>query len=164
MAARVRKRGVAGILFIGFSNGDALAQLRPGPCGVLMTAAVRWSCSTITSRPLFADSRQDRMDIAGELGFSKAECHLVLDPTESCGSLSCSRAYRPLRRRSLNRNDLSPCGFFPDHGPRLVLDFCPATRQCPIRAGDLSESGIADLANHTRKTPVTKTKHFLMKR
>jgi hypothetical protein len=32
---------------------------------------------------LLADSRQDRMDVAGELGFGKAECHLVLDHTES---------------------------------------------------------------------------------
>jgi|SRR5215469_15685566 len=46
-----------------------------------MTATGLWSCSTITSRPS-SRTRQNRMDIAGHLGFCQTQRHLVFDHTD----------------------------------------------------------------------------------
>lgn len=86
----VRDWRVTEILFVCLRNGDAFAELAAG--------ALRCFDDCNRSVVLFddylqaflADSRQDRMDIAGEFGFGKAECHLVLDHTESSTPLSCT--------------------------------------------------------------------------
>src|SRR5437764_14789277 len=69
---------VAEMFLICPGHRDTLTELAAGPSGILMTTTGRRSCSTITSRPS-SRTRARTAWIAGELGFRKAEGHLVLD-------------------------------------------------------------------------------------
>ncbi len=88
---RVRNRRGAEVPFVRLRDRDAFAEFTTGALRCFDDGNRAVVLLHDDLEPLLADSRQDRVDVAGEHGFGKAECHPVLDHTESSWPLSCSR-------------------------------------------------------------------------
>lgn len=79
----VRNRRVPEMLLIGLRNRNTLAELATGASQCFNDGNRTVILLDDHLQALPTDSRQEGMDIAGELGFSQAQRHLVLDNTES---------------------------------------------------------------------------------